>query len=44
MLAATALRFRHPATGKAVTLTTEPEQSFLNVLSIFGEVQLSPPK
>ncbi len=44
MLAATALSFRHPATGEAVTLTAEPEQSFRAVLSIFGEMPLSPPK
>lgn len=44
MLAATALRFRHPATGEAMTLTAAPEQSFLNVLSIFGEALLSLPK
>ncbi len=41
MLAATALRFRHPATGEAMTLTAAPEQSFLDALSIFGETPLS---
>ncbi|MES2720296.1 MAG: pseudouridine synthase [Pseudomonadota bacterium] len=44
MLAATALRFRHPATGEVMTLTATPEQSFLNILSIFGAEPLSPLK
>lgn len=37
MLAATALSFRHPATGEDMTLTATPEASFLQVLSIFGD-------
>jgi len=44
MLAATALSFRHPATGEAMTLTAEPEESFRRVLSIFAELPLSSPK
>ena len=35
MLAATALSFRHPATGETMTLTASPEESFKKVLSIF---------
>ncbi len=41
MLAATALSFRHPATGEPMTLTAAPEQSFMEVLSIFGEAELA---
>lgn len=37
MLAATALRLRHPATGEPLTLTAPPEASFLQVLSSFAE-------
>lgn len=44
MLAATALSFRHPATGEAMTLTAVPEESFRNVLSIFEGELLSLPK
>lgn len=44
MLAATALSFRHPATGEAMTLTAAPDESFRRVLSVFSEVPLSPPK
>ena len=36
MLAATALRLIHPATGESLTLAVAPEDSFLQVLSIFG--------
>ena len=35
MLAATALSFRHPATGQAMTLTSPLEPSFQQVLEIF---------
>jgi len=35
MLAATELRFRHPATGALLHLHAEPEASFMQVLSIF---------
>lgn len=41
MLAATALRFRHPASGDRLTLTAQPEASFLQVLEIFGEEGLA---
>ena len=41
MLAATALRFRHPASGDLLTLTAQPEASFLQVLEIFGEEGLA---
>lgn len=37
MLAATMLRFQHPVTGKPLELTAEPEASFMQVLSIFGD-------
>lgn len=35
MLAATEMEFTHPATGKRLHLQTEPEASFLQVLSVF---------
>lgn len=35
MLAATALTFRHPASGKAMIIRARPEASFCDVLSIF---------
>ena len=38
MLAATAMAFRHPVTGQPLILRTAPDASFLQVLSIFGEV------
>ena len=44
MLAATALSFRHPASGEAMTLTAAPEESFRSVLSIFESDLLSLPK
>lgn len=37
MLAATALSFRHPATGQALTLTAPLEPSFQQVLEIFEQ-------
>lgn len=37
MLAATGMSFHHPATGVRLQLNAEPEASFLQVLSIFGE-------
>jgi len=37
MLAATEIIFRHPVTGERLHLKTEPEKSFLEVLSIFSE-------
>ncbi len=37
MLAATGMAFRHPVTGVPLQLSAEPEASFLQVLSIFGE-------
>jgi len=37
MLAATALSFRHPASGETLTLAVEPEASFMAVLSVFGD-------
>ncbi len=41
MLAATALRLTHPTNGLPLTLTVPPEESFLRVLSIFGEDALA---
>lgn len=38
MLAATTLRFRHPATGSDMRLEAVPEQSFLTVLEIFPDL------
>lgn len=35
MLAATKMAFRHPASGEPLTITAPPEESFLEVLSIF---------
>lgn len=37
MLAATALQLTHPATGEPLALAAAPEESFLRVLSIFGQ-------
>ncbi|QSA98146.1 pseudouridine synthase [Methylococcus sp. EFPC2] len=37
MLAATEIIFRHPVSGERLYLKTEPEKSFLDVLSIFSE-------
>lgn len=37
MLAATSMRFKHPATGVPLLLQAEPEASFIQVLSIFGD-------
>jgi tRNA pseudouridine65 synthase len=37
MLAATAMTFPHPVTGVQLQLNAEPEASFLQVLSIFGD-------
>lgn len=37
MLAATALSFRHPASGEEMVLQAAPEVSFLQVLSIFAD-------
>lgn len=37
MLAATGMNFLHPATGVPLQLNVEPETSFLQVLSIFGD-------
>lgn len=37
MLAATGIQFDHPATGERLQLHAEPEASFLQVLSIFGD-------
>jgi len=37
MLAATGITFRHPVTGEQLQLNAEPEASFLQVLSIFGD-------
>lgn len=37
MLAATGMRFLHPVTGIPLQLQAEPEASFLQVLSIFGD-------
>lgn len=36
MLAATGMTFRHPVSGEPLQLRAEPEASFLQVLSIFG--------
>ena len=41
MLAATGMSFQHPITGVQLQLNAEPEASFLQVLSIFGEDLLS---
>jgi len=35
MLAATGMAFRHPASGEPLTISAPPEESFLEVLSIF---------
>lgn len=40
MLAATGMAFRHPATGESLTISAPPEQSFLEVLSVFPEFDL----
>ena len=37
MLAATGMTFRHPVTGVRLQLNAEPEASFLQVLSLFGD-------
>lgn len=37
MLAAIGMTFRHPVTGEQLHLRAEPEASFLQVLSIFGD-------
>ena len=37
MLAATGIAFQHPVTGVQLELNAEPEASFLQVLSIFGD-------
>jgi len=37
MLAATGIAFAHPRTGERVTLTAQPEPSFMQVLSIFPQ-------
>lgn len=37
MLAATGMAFRHPVSGEQLQLTAEPEASFRQVLSIFGD-------
>jgi tRNA pseudouridine65 synthase len=37
MLAAVGLSFRHPASGAELRLHAAPEESFLQVLSIFGD-------
>ncbi|KXS52105.1 MAG: tRNA pseudouridine65 synthase [Marinobacter sp. T13-3] len=38
MLAATHLSFQHPETGQPVTLYAPPEESFVRVLGVFGEI------
>ena len=38
MLAATHLSFQHPVTGQPVTLYAPPEESFVRVLGVFGEI------
>ncbi|MBU2954309.1 pseudouridine synthase [Marinobacter sp. F3R08] len=40
MLAATGMAFLHPATGESLTISAPPEQSFLEVLSIFPGFEL----
>lgn len=40
MLAATGMAFRHPVSGSPLTITAPPEDSFLEVLSIFPGVAL----
>jgi tRNA pseudouridine65 synthase len=37
MLAATGMTFLHSVTGERLQLSAEPETSFLQVLSIFGD-------
>lgn len=37
MLAAIRMRFQHPFTGEPLELNAEPEASFLQVLSVFGD-------
>lgn len=37
MLAATGLNFQHPVTGANLQLSVDPEDSFVQVLSIFGD-------
>jgi tRNA pseudouridine65 synthase len=37
MLAATAMAFQHPVTGQPLTLSSAPDSTFLQVLSIFGK-------
>jgi tRNA pseudouridine65 synthase len=46
MLAATGMAFRHPASGEPLTISAPPEESFLEVLSIFPgfDVQDQPEK
>ncbi|MBL3825047.1 MULTISPECIES: pseudouridine synthase [unclassified Marinobacter] len=46
MLAATGMAFRHPASGEPLTISAPPEESFLEVLSIFSDfdVQNQPEK
>jgi len=46
MLAATGMAFRHPASGEPLTISAPPEESFLEVLSIFPgfDVQDQPDK
>tara|TARA_R110002051_G_scaffold291343_1_gene355287 strand:- start:2410 stop:3192 length:783 start_codon:yes stop_codon:yes gene_type:complete len=38
MLAATAMVFTHPVTGTTLKLRAEPDASFMQVLSIFGDI------
>jgi len=42
MLAATGMTFRHPVTSERLQLNAEPEASFLQVLTIFGDDLPSP--
>jgi tRNA pseudouridine65 synthase len=46
MLAATGMAFRHPVSGEPLTISAPPEESFLEVLSIFPgfDVQDQPEK
>ena len=38
MLAATHLSFQHPVTGQPITLYAPPEENFVRVLGVFGEI------
>ncbi|SNC75763.1 tRNA pseudouridine65 synthase [Marinobacter sp. es.048] len=43
MLAATGMAFRHPASSEPLTISAPPEESFLEVLSVFQGFQLPDP-